>query len=111
MRAMALLLSTYLKKKKNIAWFFLILLTLILESNWTYILFLQEQTFCIYYILAEYQGNPKNSLFGVTNLTVVFVGFLLLASKVKPDVINDLQYCGDNIATLSDMFVKYGQKI
>ena len=37
---------------------------------------------------------------------MVFVGFLFLCSKVKADAINDLQYHGTKMATISDMFVK-----
>ena len=47
----------------------------------------------------------------ISNLTVVFVCFLLLRSKVKADAINDLQYCGAKMATNSYMFVKYGPRV
>ena len=43
----------------------------------------------------------------ISNLTVVFVDFLLLHSKVKADAVNDLQYCGTRMATNSDTFVTY----
>ena len=55
--------------------------------------------------------SKKNVYFVISNLTVVFVGFLLLRSKVKADAINDLQYRGVIKATNSDMFVKYGPQV
>ena len=42
----------------------------------------------------------------VTNLTMYFVGFLPLPSKVNADTINDLQYRGAEMATTSEMFLK-----
>ena len=51
------------------------------------------------------------SFFLVTNLTVDFVGFLLLLSKIHAYVKNDFQYGGAKMATKSDMFVKYGPKV
>ena len=58
--------------------------------------------------LAKIKDIQKSLYFAISNLTVVFVGFLLLCSKVKADVINVLQYRGVKMATNSDMFVKYG---
>ena len=34
-------------------------------------------------------------------MTVYFVGFLILPSKLHADAINDLQYCDGKIATMS----------
>ena len=47
----------------------------------------------------------------VTNLTVEFVGILLLPSKVHADDINDLQYLGAKMATKSERMVKYGHRV
>ena len=55
---------------------------------------------------------PKQKiLFVVTNLTVYFVGFLLLPSKVHADAINDWHYRKAKTATKSEMYVKYGRAI
>ena len=54
---------------------------------------------------------PKKFPFVVTNLTVDFYSFLLLPSKIHADAINDLQYCGAKMATMSEMFVKYRHKV
>ena len=63
----------------------------------------------LYKWYANIKDNKKSSLFVVTNLKVdCYCVFLRLPSKVKADVINDLQYPGAKLATKSDMFVKYG---
>ena len=54
---------------------------------------------------------PKNGFFVVTNLTVNFVGFLFLSTKVNADVINDRQYCEAKMATKSDIYLKYDHAI
>ena len=63
------------------------------------------------HITCNYVGYPKSFLFVVTNLTVEFVGILLLPSKVHADDINDLQYLGAKMATKSEMRVKYGHTV
>ena len=63
------------------------------------------------YITCTYLGDPKSFLFLANNLTVDFVGFLLLPSKIHADAINDLQYCGAKMAMKSEMFVKYWHKV
>ena len=47
----------------------------------------------------------------ISNLTVVFVEFLLLRSKVNLDAINDLQYRKAKLAMNLDIIVKYGPKV
>ena len=49
--------------------------------------------------------SKKRLYFVVSNLTVIFVGFSPLRSKMKADAINDLQYRRANMVTNSDMFV------
>ena len=43
----------------------------------------------------------------VTNLTANFGGFFLIPSKLHADVINDWQYVKAEMATKSEMYVKY----
>ena len=47
----------------------------------------------------------------ISNLTIVFVGVLLLRSKVKTDAINDLQYHKAKMPMNSKMFVKYRHQV
>ena len=61
--------------------------------------------------MAKIKDIQKTLYFVISNLTVVFVGFLLLRSKVKADAIHDLQYHRAKMASNSDMFVNYGPKV
>ena len=66
---------------------------------------------CLQNKLAKIKDIQKKLYFVIINLTVVFVGVLLLRSKVKADARNDLQYPGAKMPTKSDRFVKYGPNV